>query len=461
MRTFKKGLILALCLMLAGLLSACTVTVNVDPEDIAALGDVVKNYLVSYPVSETPEAYDPYACDCCDAPAEEGMAYREEEESPYIGLPNPIKECASLEEINAAAGTALAHPAVMGVTDESFCTITGSDAVLADYDFTLAGYRWCFRAGAVAAYDISGVYINAVPAFGEPKEGIEYAEGEGYKLARWFTLDGQYVLSVLDQGAMAQDTFAGIAEEMRSLVDPAMSEEDYKAYYASLAGEWQDENSQRAVMTVTAEEDCVRFEISWADDAATTERWTMTARLYEDGLLSYKDCKKSVVTCGEDGTAGETVVYENGEGFLYLSPEDGKIYWSGSAEDGMQETAFVRLPGSALEGYWLDIVSERALLTVTDIPGSDKLALEVSWSLSAFENTVWTMTGTYDENTGRLSYTDCEKKTTVYPENGPAEETVVYSNGEGFFTLVKEGFFSWNGADEVDCRACVFALAMG
>lgn len=463
MRTFRKGLILAVCFVMVGLLSACTFTVEVSPEDITALGDAVKNLLVSYPQSVTPEDAEPVDCDCCEDLSEEGMAYREEdEELPALGLPNPITEHASLDEINAAAGTALVHPAVMGVTEESFCTITGSDAVLADYDFSLVGYRWCFRAGAVASYDISGVYINAAPAFGEPKEGIEYAEGEGYKLARWFTLDGQYVLSVQDNGAMDQATFAGIAEELHDMTDPAWNEEDYKAYYKSIEGDWQDEISQRAAMTVTAAgSDHADITVSWANDAAATVRWTMTARIYEDGLLSYKDCKKTLVTAGEDGTEKESVVYEDGEGFLYFAPEEDKIYWSGAAENGVTETAFIRLPGSGVAGYWWDIISERALLTVEDVPGSDKLKVRVDWGSSAFENTVWTMTADYDAATGRLSYKDCEKKNVVTAEDGAETETVEYTNGEGYFTLVKEGFFSWNGAAEENCRACMFVLAMG
>lgn len=474
MTKMKKGIVIAVSLLLVGLMSACTLTIQVDPEDINAVGSVAVNYLTS-------RQADSYVCPYCGAwgtdpyyeePCE-GMAYREEPPVAYaaaenepIGMANPLTEYSSLEEINQAAGTALVHPAVMGVTDESFFTLSGTDCVIADYDFTVVGYRWCFRAGAIADRDISGVYINGAPAFAEPKAGIEYAEGEGYKLARWFTMDGQYVLAVEDHGEMEHDIFSGIAEELKDMTDPAWSEKDFEAYYAAMAGIWQDEIAQRATMTVTADgSDCVHIGIEWGNGYAETYRWTMTGRVSEDGLLYYKDCTKQIVTFAEDGTATETTVYENGEGFFSLSPEDGKLYWNGAAEEECAQTVFVRVPdeieASPLVGYWYDNFSERAVLTVEAIPGSEQLRLQVNWASSAFEDTVWVMTGTFDEATGRLSYTDCEKTELVLYEDSTEEATVRYTNGCGYFQLTEEGFLAWDGAPEGDCRACVFALAVG
>ena len=488
----KKGFLLAVCLLMVGLMTACTFTVEVTPEDITTVGNLFREYFLCDNCSDYE---DPYACPgygsgcgngtcprCGYNEGDEGMAYREEEpvypETPVaipdepgepadpVGMPNPVCERGSLDEINALAGTALVHPAVMGVTDESFCTITGSDCVIADYDYTLAGYRWCFRAGAVIAYDLSGVYINGMPAFGEPKEGIEFAEGEGYKLARWFTLDGQYVLSVADNGEMDGETFYGIAEEMYDLTNPAMSKKELKLFYAAMAGDWQEEIAQRASMTVTAEGgDFVRIVVQWPNSYAETVRWAMNARLAEDGLLCYSDCCKSVITYTDEENFTETVVYENGSGFLSLSPEDGKIYWNGAADPECVDAVFARVPAvavSPLVGYWYDMFSERAMMTVTAIPGSTDLQVQVNWASSAFEDTEWTMTATFDPETRRLSYSDCTK-TEIVLQDGEAEEitTVVYTNGTGYFSLVEEDILAWDGAEEPDCRNCMFGLAVG
>lgn len=488
MRTFKKGLILAVCLLLVGLMSACTFTVDISPEDITAFGSALKDCLEIVSPAAAPETDGPFACPgsgncpalsngcgmcgscgCCredmgyrEAPVGDAAPAEDTPENSNFGLPNPVKECFSLAEINEIAGTKLMHPGVMGVSDETFCTITGVDAVLADYDFTVAGYRWCFRAGAVANYDISGVYIGGVPAFsGEPNDRIEYAEGEGYKLARWFTIDGQYVLSVADGGEMEQETFVSIAEEMCEMTQPGMSSGELEQYYTALEGSWQDETSGRAVMTVKAEgSECVRITVEWGNSASETERWTMTARLAEDGLLNYYDCTRETVTAAENGE--ETVTaYTGGEGFFGLSAEDGKLYWTGAAEPEAAKAVFVHVPENTLAGDWFDLFSERAMMTVEKIPGSEAVSVRVDWSSSAFENTCWTMTATYDAATRRLSYSDCVKSETVTHEDAPEDTTVLYTNGTGYFVLSEEGHLCWSGAIEGDCCACEFVIALG
>lgn len=478
MRKMKKGLILLVCLMSVALMSACTFTVEVTPEDINTVGNLVKDYLVSWPGCESNPTNMDYCSTCgqynCNyGYGDEGMPYREEPEATLgagavgeVGMANPIRECASLEEINAAAGTNLVRPGVMGVSGESFCTITGTDCVLADYDFTVAGYDCCFRAGSVFTYDISGVYINGAPAFSsEPRTGIEYAEGEGYKLARWFTIDGQYVFSVADHGEMEQATFASIAEELKDESDPAWSKKDYIAFYDSLEGVWQDEASQRAVMTVVADgSECVHITVEWANNYAESTRWIMTGRVAEDGQIYYTDCVCENLAYAEDGTATATPVFTQGEGYLALNPEDGKLYWSGVSESGLAETPFVRVPTDEETdwvGYWYDLTSERAVMSIEAIPGSENMKLQVNWGSGASENTCWTMTATFDAATSRLTYSDCEKSDIVLHENAPEDTTVVYSGGTGYFTLNEEGYLLWDGAAEEDCRSCKFALAMG
>ena len=60
-----------------------------------------------------------------------------------VGMPNPVVEYDSLEEINKLIGVNLMHPAVMGVTNERFSVINNS---VAQYVCEINGLEWTFRA---------------------------------------------------------------------------------------------------------------------------------------------------------------------------------------------------------------------------------------------------------------------------------------------------------------------------
>ena len=127
------------------------------------------------------------------------------------GMPNPMTEVASLDELNAAAGCYLIQPGVMGVSDEKFIVIKSGDYNVGEYQFTISGVNYTLRAAATTE-DISGVYVDGNTAFPEVKEGIDIVETEEVKLARWFNLNGQHVLSA--KGDIDSETFAGVADEI-------------------------------------------------------------------------------------------------------------------------------------------------------------------------------------------------------------------------------------------------------
>ena len=131
------------------------------------------------------------------------------------GTENPMTECASLDEINAAAGTNLMKPGVMGVTEEKFFTIKSGDKTIAEYRFDLNGVSYTLRSAAIADEDISGYYVDGKAAFGEPTGDVEYAEAEDVKLARFFDLNGQTVVTA--KGDIEDETFKGIVEEFVTL----------------------------------------------------------------------------------------------------------------------------------------------------------------------------------------------------------------------------------------------------
>ena len=140
----------------------------------------------------------------------------EEPEEPVVGpgTTNPMTEVASLDEINAATGCNMEKPGVMGVSDEKFFTINADEYTIGEYRFTVAGVNYTLRAAATTE-DISGVWVGETTAFPEVKDGMDIVETDDMKLARWFDLNGQHVLSAV--GEIDEATFSGVADELREM----------------------------------------------------------------------------------------------------------------------------------------------------------------------------------------------------------------------------------------------------
>lgn len=109
-----------------------------------------------------------------------------------------------------------------------------------------------------------------------------------------------------------------------------------------LAGEYQDETSQRATMTITPDgEDHYQVEISWGDSDTQTTVWAFEGDFdREGGLLSYKDCIKSILTVTEDDGMKEEIVYESGKGALLYFDEG--LHWQDDKEDAGKGCVFVK-----------------------------------------------------------------------------------------------------------------------
>ncbi|MBR4236150.1 MAG: hypothetical protein IKR85_08845 [Clostridia bacterium] len=260
-----------------------------------------------------------------------------------VGMPNPVTECASLEEINALVGSNLVHPAVMGVTDERFCIIDTGDSLIAEYSFRINSYECTMRCAAVADEDISGVYIGGEAAFADEFEGeIQFAAGEGLRLARWFDINGQYCFVLSDpEEYMDEETFRLVALEMKDLTSTVPTTAELEAFYAALEGAYEDSYSQRAHLTVSANgSEGASIEVDWADSAFEYVRWTMTVKLGEDGLLYYTDCTKEQIGSDDSEHPGVNLIYEGGEGFFGLS--EGKLFWNGAEEESCRECVFER-----------------------------------------------------------------------------------------------------------------------
>lgn len=112
-------------------------------------------------------------------------------------------------------------------------------------------------------------------------------------------------------------------------------------------------------------------------------------------------------------------------------------------------------------GDYQDRVSQRAVMTVAQ--DGEKLSLEITWGSSAFETSVWTMSGTLSEDGTRVDYTDGKLTTTSYGEPGeaageektPVEELVIYENGTGHFDIA-DGVFTWTSDNDTFAQAPEF-----
>lgn len=156
--------------------------------------------------------------------------------------------------------------------------------------------------------------------------------------------------SVAEEGGDSVETGAAAPDEDADAVAQAVDE------YVNLAGEYQDEMSQRASATVIADTEAkvVNITISWGISASESVEWTMSA-VKEGNQLVYSDCVKRTTFASEDldeegegdedgmgGGAEETVEYENGSGSFEIT-DDGKLLWNGAAEEDCQGCVFVKV----------------------------------------------------------------------------------------------------------------------
>lgn len=112
-------------------------------------------------------------------------------------------------------------------------------------------------------------------------------------------------------------------------------------------------------------------------------------------------------------------------------------------------------------GEYADRVSQRAVMSV--VQDGETLRFEITWGSSAFETSVWTMSGTVSEDGTRVDYTDGRLVTTTYGEPGelpgeeatPVEELIVYENGTGHFDIA-DGVFTWTSDNDTFAQAPEF-----
>jgi len=252
-------------------------------------------------------------------------------------IPNPTTEYASLEEINEITHGRLAHPAVMGVTDEKFSVIDCGDYKIAQYDYSVNGIPYTFRFSDYVEDDISGIYEGGALLFGK-EIAEEVKEFEGGKAARFFTTDGQYVLTAKDNGALELETFKGIADEQHRIVGDYGEAEGMAAQFV---GDWHEQIAGRGMMTVTAENEKLHFSARWAGSYKDAYVWEFDGEVGADGKIEYKDGLRQLMEYDETGAATEKERKEDNSGVIWLDGE-GNIVWQDNDSEGSEPAVFVR-----------------------------------------------------------------------------------------------------------------------
>lgn len=255
----------------------------------------------------------------------------ETEESQTVSIASPITELSSLEELESKTGGHFSTPGVMGVTDEAYLLINCGDYTIGSYKYTVNDKKCEIRFSDNLKDDISGYYLENGTAF-ESSVGEDEVITDEAALARWFTVDGQYVY-ILEAESIDKDLFESIVSDAKNASLGENSVTALSDFYSSICGEYADSVSQRAYLTVSYSGNKTEFVVSWSNSAFETVKWVMHIVKTEDGLLNYSDCTKTI-----SNGDGETTEYKNGEGYFEYS--EGKLLWTGAAEENCQSCVF-------------------------------------------------------------------------------------------------------------------------
>ncbi len=260
-----------------------------------------------------------------------------EKEEQEAGMPNPMVEYSSLDEINDACGCSLVKPDRDVLTDEKYFVIDCEGYKIAEYQFTIDRTPFSFRY-ADTSEDISGIYDGENTIFAK-SEGDDTVMTDTYKASRWFS-EGQYCLATTEPGDISNDSFKELADKMKEKSGAV----DWSETYAMLEGDWQDTFSERCTMTLKNEGEYMDITVHWGDSYASYAQWDMTAVAYDDGTLNYSDCKESYITMNEDGdiVSNETKKIDPNGYFVY-NAEDKILSWEGASEDSCKDCRFKKI----------------------------------------------------------------------------------------------------------------------
>lgn len=226
------------------------------------------------------------------------------------GMPNPMREVASLEKLSDEGNCALIRPEGVELTDEAYYIINGEPKT-AEYLFKVDGVECFLRfAEADAATDISGIYNGDGTLFADCDDSTTYIENDSLKAKRWFTVDGQYVFAAMDEGAMDWYTYDGICTQFEDMEPKNWNAEVPFATYKALEGSYyNDDMSVAGAIRITGDHAGL-YVIADQEDGSRIYR-EMEAVLIGDDLVYEKETVSRIVF---DEAAGGTVMTQLEDG---------------------------------------------------------------------------------------------------------------------------------------------------
>lgn len=259
---------------------------------------------------------------------------KEEKIDEPVGMPNPVVEYGTLEEINEKIGVNLMKPPVMGVSNEKFFIINDS---IAQYVCEINGREWTFRAAYITDEDISGMY-NEHNEF-TPNQDFGLYVNEFY-LDRFFDGDRQYTIVAMNpisengEELLSEEEFMDCCMELESIQKQHMDD--------PLVGDYQDTVSQRATAYVERFGDTYNISVNWSDLDNQFNCWTMYNAVKDDDKLTYQGEEIGQYTYDSEGNeTSSNVTMSNNLGYFEI--KEGMLHWTGASQEECRKCVFEKI----------------------------------------------------------------------------------------------------------------------
>ena len=270
----------------------------------------------------------------CFGPSACGAEAEEEKDVISAGLPNPIVEYDSLDEINEKIGAALLPPSETDVSEERFSVINNS---IAQYVCNFHGLEWIFRAAGFIDEDISGIFSEYNEFIPGQDAGIYTNE---FYLTRFFDGGRQYTIVV--ESPVSADGEELIGEE--EFMDVCMELQHIQKMHLDdpLVGDYQDSVSQRASACVERFGDVYNVSVNWSSSASEFTCRTMYDAVKDGDRLTYRGEEIGHYLYDEEGN--ETFSEVTASNHLgYFEIKDGLLYWTGASEENCRSCVFEKI----------------------------------------------------------------------------------------------------------------------
>ena len=97
-----------------------------------------------------------------------------------------------------------------------------------------------------------------------------------------------------------------------------------------------------------------------------------------------------------------------------------------------------------------DYINDRCSMTI-EATGENGAKITAYWGETARDGFRWELTGTFDEATKRINYSDAVKKSVTYTDVDVfTENETIFENGAGYIQVNDDGTLTWNDAQDAD-----------